>query len=165
MSINFPNAPAVGETFTSQGRTFVWTGEVWILQPQSYPWASSAEALAGTAADRVMSPAMTKLRADQIPTAGTLHPFMGTPTNMLASRAVDTAYWNDRGRPMCISVWGTTAITLRIGATETGLSQFMRQGNVQAGAEAALFAIVPRDWWYSFTVNATAVLQGWTEYR
>lgn len=165
MSINFPNAPSVGERFTSEGRDFVWTGEVWILQPEFFPWASSAEALAGTAADRVMSPALTKLRVDQIPIAGAAHPFGGTPTNVLASRAVDTAYQNDLGRPMCISVWGSTAITLEMAATQGALTRFQRQGNVQAGADAALFSVVPRDWWYRLTINASAVLSGWTEYR
>lgn len=29
MALDFPNAPSVGEQFTSNGRTWIWDGTVW----------------------------------------------------------------------------------------------------------------------------------------
>jgi hypothetical protein len=57
MSLNFPAFPARGERFTDEGRTFIWNGAVWLLQPESIPWATLEEALAGVSADTIMSPA------------------------------------------------------------------------------------------------------------
>lgn len=56
MSLNFPAFPARGERFTSDGRTFVWNGSVWILTAEAIPWATMDEALAATSNDTFMSP-------------------------------------------------------------------------------------------------------------
>jgi hypothetical protein len=165
MALNFPNSPIPGQTFTDQGRTFTWNGTVWLLNPQDFPWATSAEALAGTRADRAMSPVLTRQRVDQIPLAGTVHPFAGTPMNMLSIRAQDVAYQNNTGRSLVVSVWGNTSIAVDIGSTEAGLFRIARTANIIAGNPAYLFGLVPPAWWYMFTINGGASFGGWTEYR
>lgn len=60
MSLNFPSSPAAGDTLTAEGRTFIWTGAVWILQAEDIPWASLEEALAGVSMDTFMSPTTMK---------------------------------------------------------------------------------------------------------
>jgi hypothetical protein len=165
MSIVFPNNPAAGDTFTDEGRTFVWTGDVWLIRRNEIPWATPQQAIEGTRADLAMSPSTAEARISQIVAGGTDNPLSGTPTNMLASRAQDIVYQNTFSRPMIVSVWGNTAITLNLGATQAAVTRFMRQGNPQAGAPACLFGIVPAGWFYSFTINATAVFSGWVEYR
>lgn len=56
MSLNFPPSPAPGDTFTSQGVTFVWTGTVWVIPPAGLRFATEAEARAGVREDLGMSP-------------------------------------------------------------------------------------------------------------
>lgn len=56
MSLNFPSSPTPGQTFTSQGVTFVWTGTVWVVPPSGLLFATQAEAEAGERWDRGMSP-------------------------------------------------------------------------------------------------------------
>jgi hypothetical protein len=165
MSLNFPNSPTPGQVFTDEGRSFIWTGEVWLMQSNGIAWATPQEAVAGTRADRAMSPGLTENRISQIAAGGTDNPLSGTPTDVLASRAQDVVYQNTLARPMVVSVWGTTAITLNLGATQAALTRFARQINPQPGAPACLFGIVPSGWFYSFTINATAVFSGWVEYR
>lgn len=60
MSLNFPSSPAAGDTLTAEGRTFIWTGAVWILQAEDIPWASLEEALAGVSMYTFMSPTTMK---------------------------------------------------------------------------------------------------------
>lgn len=165
MSIVFPDNPVQGQFFTDEGRTFVWSGEVWIILRNEIPWATPQQAIEGVRADLAMSPFTTEARISQIVAGGTDNPLSGTPTNMLASRAQDIVYQNTFSRPMIVSVWGNTAITLNLGATAETVTRFMRQGNPQAGAPTCLFGIVPAGWFYSFTINTTAVFSGWVEYR
>lgn len=56
MSLTFPNAPQTGETFTAEGRTFVWNGQVWLIKAEDIPWATLEEALAATSTDTIMAP-------------------------------------------------------------------------------------------------------------
>ena len=56
MSLNFPSAPTPGQTYTSEGVTFVWTGIVWVVPPSGLLFATQAEAEAGERWDRGMSP-------------------------------------------------------------------------------------------------------------
>lgn len=57
MALNFPASPAPGEVFTSEGATFIWNGTVWMAQaPAVIPWATPAEAIAGTRGDVAISP-------------------------------------------------------------------------------------------------------------
>jgi hypothetical protein len=56
MSLTFPNAPVVGQTFTAEGRTFVWNGQVWLIKAEDIPWATLEEALAATSTDTIMAP-------------------------------------------------------------------------------------------------------------
>jgi hypothetical protein len=56
MSLSFPSSPAPGDSFITQGITFVWTGTVWAVPPNGLTFASEAEARGGTVADRAMTP-------------------------------------------------------------------------------------------------------------
>ena len=56
MSLNFPATPAPGDTFTSEGVTFVWTGTVWVIPPAGLRFATEAEAREGAISNRGMTP-------------------------------------------------------------------------------------------------------------
>lgn len=56
MSLSFPSSPAPGDTFITQGITFVWTGTVWAVPPNGLTFATEAEARGGAVADRAMTP-------------------------------------------------------------------------------------------------------------
>ena len=73
MSINFPSAPAAGDRFTSEGRTFRWNGAVWLLEAAAIPWASLADMDAATAADKIVTPAGFKHIAGSEIDAGGLY--------------------------------------------------------------------------------------------
>lgn len=57
MSLNFPAAPTLNQRYTSEGRTFLWDGSLWLMEAEDIPWASLEQALAGVSADTFMSPA------------------------------------------------------------------------------------------------------------
>ena len=117
MSLNFPSSPTVGQIFTAEGVSFVWSGAVWyVLDP--FPWATPAEGLAGVETDKISTPASTKALLDTIPAGGTFA--FGTPQDMIASRSQDVNYQNTLGRPMMISVSfsdrdDTSVAELRVG--------------------------------------------------
>jgi hypothetical protein len=164
MSLNFPASPAPGQVFTAEGRSFAWNGAVWLMQPTVIPWATNAEALEGTRADRAMSPALTRLRTDAIQTGGTENPLSGTPVDVLAQRAVSIAYQNPFDRPMVLSVWAEAQIVINIGATAGTLARFLQSQRMQAAAASAtyVFGLIPPRWWYSVGGGS---LFGWVEYR
>lgn len=56
MSLSFPSSPAPGDSFTTQGITFVWTGTVWAVPPSGLQFATEVEARGGVVADRAMTP-------------------------------------------------------------------------------------------------------------
>jgi hypothetical protein len=61
MSLSFPSSPSPGDSFITQGITFVWTGTVWAVPPNGLTFATEAEARGGVAPNR----AMTSLRGAQ----------------------------------------------------------------------------------------------------
>lgn len=66
MSLNFPANPTTNERFTSEGRTFVWNGSLWLMEAEDIPWATLEQALAGTSADTFMSPATMRAAIEAI---------------------------------------------------------------------------------------------------
>jgi len=61
MALNFPNSPTLNQIYQAEGSSFRWNGLIWImLGSESFPWATQAEAIAGTVTDRVMSPALVR---------------------------------------------------------------------------------------------------------
>jgi hypothetical protein len=166
MTLNFPATPVVGDTYAAEGRAFTWNGSVWVLSVIASPFATEAEAIAGTRADRAMSPALTKLKTDEARIAtGTSNPLSETPTDMLSQRARLVPYQNTFNRPMCLSAWGTTSVELLIGSTPDTLFRFLRHINPALGAPRALFGIVPPRWWYMLDTNGSVEFSGWIEYR
>jgi len=107
MSLNFPATPSPGETFTAEGRTFEWTGAVWILQAEMIPWATMAEALAGVSADTIMSPATMRaaIEASEPPppdfgpmTCRAWALITGSTGAVLASRNIASVVMNPEGQ-------------------------------------------------------------------
>lgn len=87
--------------------------------------------------------------------------------DVTASRALATTYTNSSGKPIEISVWGTT------GAASGGLNLYVNSVlisknfyNGAGGNGPQIGAIIPNGATYSVTINSTAVtLNGWFELR
>lgn len=164
MALNFPTSPALGATFTAEGRTFVWNGEVWTMQGLQFPWATSTEALAGAAANRVVSPFVMRGVVEAVPDP--VEPFQGTPTVMGAQRAVNVDYQNTLGRDMMIIVAmnGSGGAALRIGQGGPGNARLGEMSIVLAGHLSVLTGVISPGLFYRMQLSSGTITQ-WVEYR
>lgn len=165
MALNFPTNPTVNQTYTAEGRTFVWNGSFWLLRRVPFTFATDAEALAGTVSNRPVSPASTRVVTNTIPPGGSAHPFSGTPTDVSASRSRDVNYQNPFDRPMLIAVWGATAVILDIGASNPANIRISNNINQDIGQPQYLLGLIPPRWWYRLGFNASTTFTNWVEYR
>lgn len=83
-----------------------------------------------------------------------------------ASRALNTTYTNNAGRPIQIAVWAEAAAvgqyaTMLIGGVGVGFVG--ASGAINNGGNAQLTAIVPNG--ATYRVDATAAYRGWAELR
>lgn len=164
MSLNFPNTPAPGDVFTAQGRTFVWTGVVWTMQGLQFPWATSAEAAAGVAPDRVLSPFVAHGVVEAVPEP--VAPFQGIPTVMGAARAVNIDYQNTLGRDMMviIALNGNGGANLLIGQGGPGNARLAAQAITLAGQLSVLTGVISPGLFYRMELASGTITQ-WVEYR
>lgn len=172
-TLNFPSSPVVGQVFTAEGMSFVWSGEVWyVLNP--FPWASDTQGAAGIASAALSTPASTKALLDTIP-AGSSFDF-GTPQDMIASRSQDVNYQNTLGRPMMISVAfsdrdSASIAELRVGPSNVNppsinLGRTLAIRGTGTGSEAGLIGVVPTGWWYRLNpVGGRPSAAQWWEWR
>jgi hypothetical protein len=158
MALNFPNNPTVGQEYTAQGVTFVWTGALWeVLGPTNFAYATQAEATAGTQQDRAMSP----LRTEQAIAARNFQPSegYGAPVNVAAQRAEGLNYRNTsvRNRFWAVEITNDISCVMRIGPTGTLGNFTTARLLTSAGRNFACgLLIVPPDWVYRLTgVGAT----------
>lgn len=165
MAINFPNAPTVGQEFTSDGLTFRWTGTAWILLGLPMPFATEAEALAGTAKNRVMSPLTTKAVLNARPPAGS--PFDGSPNIFGASRELDVIYQSPYDRPMGIMVSGPITFQLLGSSNQTSWLNLARRSRYDSALTGnGVVALIPPRWFYRVTTgNASPSVSQWREFR
>lgn len=154
-TLNFPSSPVVGQVFTAEGVSFVWSGAVWyVLDP--FPWATAAEGLEGAVPNKISTPAATKALLDTIPAGSTFN--FGTPQDMSASRSQSVNYQNTLGRPMMISVSfsdrdDTSIAELRVGPSNVNppsiiLGRSFALRGTGSTSEAGLIGVVPQGWWY-----------------
>jgi hypothetical protein len=162
VALDFPASPTLNQVYTAMGRSFIWNGTVWLLQSLTFPWATQAQVDAGTNNTLAVSALRARARADQLPQGG-VHPFSGTPTNMLAQRAAEVNYRNTLGRPMLLSAWGAMNASIIVGPNNPANQTITRCNG--SGSVAFVWGLVPRDWWYRVQPNAGNVIQGWVEYR
>lgn len=112
-------------------------------------FASPAEALAGTATDKVMSPARVREAAVQ----ATAEQALGvgqTWLNVLSSRSANTVYHNDSGRTIMVSVGNNvdSSQTGGLDVSANGTTQWLRIG---AGSWSTVLAAVPHGSYYRWT--------------
>ena len=164
MALNFPTSPAPGAIFTAEGRTFVWNGTVWVMQALQLPWATAAEAAAGVAANRVLSPFVARPVAEAVPDP--VEPFQGIPTVMGAARAVNVDYQNTLGRDMMIilAMNGSGGAALRIGQGAPGNARLGEMSIVSAGHLSVLTGVISPGLFYRMQLSSGTITQ-WVEYR
>lgn len=123
-------------------------------------FATPAEALAGTATDKVMSPARVRAASVQ----ATAEQALGvgqTWQDMLSSRAANTVYLNNSGRTIMVSV-GNNVDNSQNGGLDVsadGTTGWLRIG---AGSWATVTAAVPNGSYYRWTRGTPA---RWAELR
>lgn len=163
MALNFPSSPIVGQVYSAEGADFVWSGAVWTpLDGSNFPYATQAEALAGTRTDRAMSP----LTTEQAIAARNFQPSegYGAPVNVAAQRVEAQNYNNGTGRNMFWAV-----------EISNDVSGIMRVGDV--GALAAFttvrllgatgrnnrtgLLIVPPGWFYRLNATGATFARWW----
>lgn len=161
MALNFPASPAINQRYSAEGVTFVWDGAQWLV---TWPWATQAEALAGTRTDVAMSPLTTQqaiaARNFQTGVMG------GTPINVAAQRVIGTNYQNTdpRTRMVQVNTGNDVVCLLRIGPTGTLADQQIATllGATGRNNKGASFS-VPPGWFYR--LNGTgAVITNWWEW-
>jgi len=166
LSLNFPSAPTVGQEYTSDGLTFVWSGVVWYVR-SSLQWATDAEAVAGFAADRVMTPGTLKAASDANPvTPGSP---VGVPTVVTRSFAVN--YQNTVGYPMLVAInlagnsTEDSNATPLIGDANPANRTVYASIGVRRNGDSSFQFIVPTGWWYRLDRARNPILTRWTEWR
>jgi hypothetical protein len=159
MALNFPNSPAINQRYSAEGVTFVWDGAQWLV---TWPWATQAEALAGTRTDVALSPLTTEqaivARNFQTGVMG------GTPVNVAAQRVIGTNYQNTgtRSRMVQVNFSGDIGGQVRIGPTGTLADQLIAvllgaSGRNNRGASFA----VPPGWFYRINGVGASIANWW----
>jgi hypothetical protein len=165
VALNFPSSPIVGQVFSAEGADFVWSGAVWVpLDGSNFPYATQAEALAGTRTDRAMSPLTTQ----QAIAARNFQPSegYGVPVDVAAQRTVATNFRNNTGRNMfwAVDINNDVSGIMRIGPTGT-LADFDiarllgASGRINRGG----LLVVPDTWFYRLD-GAGITLAAWWEW-
>jgi hypothetical protein len=173
MSLNFPSSPVVGEVFTAEGVSFVWSGLVWYVL-DAFPWATTAEGLEGLATNKISTPASTAALLDTVPSGRAFN--QGVPQDFIASRSQDVNYQWTGARPMMISVAfsdrdDTSVAELRVGPTNVNppaiiLGRTFALRGTGVSSEAGLIGVVPAGWWYRVhTVARRPSTSQWWEWR
>jgi hypothetical protein len=174
MALNFPNTPVVGQVYQAEGMSFVWNGTVWHVL-DTFGFASNAEAIAGTDDGKLMTPASTAAELDTLVGGSTF--LLGVPTNMTASRALNTNYQWTGNRPLLVSVnfycsYGNGDVELRVGSENSGSLAInlgrarCLSGSPGTGTSACLIGAVPRGWWYRLHIVANSPsADQWWEWR
>lgn len=167
MALNFPANPVQNQVYTAEGVSFVWNGVLWaVLDP--FPWATNAEALAGTNDARPMQPANLRAVLNAIP-AAPAHVF-GAPTAIARAHGVN--YQNTFGRPLMVAVsfWDRDSnceAEARIGAANSG-TLALNVGRMAAirGSDNSIIFVVPTAWWFRLNgVTNRAAATAWWEWR
>jgi hypothetical protein len=169
VTLNFPSNPTQGQAFTSQGLTFIFDGGVWTL-PDPFPWATDAEAVAGTGGGRMMNPAATRALLNSVP-AGALSAF-GAPSNQQANRGFSVNYQNTLGRPMLVAVtfWdrdNAHRAAVNVGAANVNPPAVrLADLAVARGGQGTLVFVVPTAWWYRLIIlSGRSGNTSWWEWR
>lgn len=168
MAINFPSNPANGQVFQAEGTTFIWNGVLWVvMDATNFPYATSAEAIAGVRDDVAISPSTAK---DAIPVGGAL--FSGNPVNVGANsgRVPGTQYTNPFDVPILVVVGILTtgvatdwSLQIRpVGGTWITIALENVPATVQN--RGALF-IVPVGWAYRVTASSNYSIPYCYEYQ
>lgn len=111
MALNFPNAPTVGQTYTSSGKTWRWTGAAWSANTDVF--SSGIVNVSGTNVDCSLSNYFTKTVS-----ANTTFTFSNAPSGVAYSFTLEidhtsgTITW-----PASVKWPGNTAPTLISGKT------------------------------------------------
>jgi hypothetical protein len=150
LALNFPSSPAVGQVYSAEGADFVWSGAVWVpLDGSNFPYATQAEALAGTRTDRAMSP----LTTEQAIAARNFQPSegYGIPVNVAAQRAEGATYANNTGRNLFWAFEGSNDVScvMRVAPTTTMVDFTIARLLAPAGRNGSCgLLIVPPTWRY-----------------
>jgi hypothetical protein len=163
LALNFPSSPAVGQVYSAEGADFVWSGAVWApLDGSNFPFATQAEALAGTRTDRAMSP----LTTDQAIVARNFQPSegYGAPVNVVSQRVEAQNYQNNTGRNLfwAVDTSNDVSCIMRIGPTGT-LADFTVARLLAPATRnnAAGLLIVPPTWFYRLNGAGVVILAWW----
>lgn len=165
MSLTFPSGPTIGQEYTSDGLTFVWSGAVWYVR-RDFPWATEAETIAGTAADRVVTPLGLKAIVDANPIGAITA--VGTPT--VVTRSLSTNYQNTMGYPMMVAVNmagnGTedSNYQVQIGPSNPA-DRLVYSIDVRRGGDASCQFVVPASWYYRLVPTRGPIITRVTEWR
>lgn len=163
MALNFPSSPVVGQEYTAQGVTFVWSGALWaVLGPANFAYATQAEAEAGVRQDRAMSP----LQTNQAIAARNFQPseLYGAPVNVVASRAEATNYQNNTGRDLmwAVDITNDVSCIMRIGPTGSLAANTVAQLLSATGRNNVCGAlVVPPGWFYRLNGTGAAIGRWW----
>lgn len=171
MALNFPSAPIEGQVFEGEGATFVWVGGQWVvIDATNFPWATSAQAIAGVLGGLAISPATYKAAKDARNFGTT--PLSGAPQDVSGSRALETNYQNDTGGPLWIAIVMNPVsafgqMDLFVGETSPASMLIGRHSATQTARRGTLMACIPVDWYYRAAQSSTGgiVVEGWVEYR
>lgn len=165
MAIAFPSGGnvTIGQQFTSEGRTFEWNGTVWVMLGLPIPFATEAEALAGVATDRVLSPLTAQAIIDTLPPGGS--PFEGEGT-LPAGRALDTVYESPYDRTMLLTIGGPISILIEGGPTAGSLIPLGRRSRYDGTSpDNGCIALIPPRWFYKVTSTTTSpTVDRWREF-
>lgn len=172
MALNFPSAPTVGQVFTAEGTSFVWTGVTWVvMDATNFPFATNAQALAGTLQNVAMSPLRLREAINARPNLGGSAMY-APPVNRTAQRSLGGNWTNTLGRAAFIAVEvalgtasGLTSTRLLIGPTTTLAGLIIVEGTPSAGrSPVSVWGVVPPGWVARVTAPAGATLSRWMEY-
>jgi hypothetical protein len=172
VSLNFPASPIQGQVFTAQGATFVFNGGTWmILAGNLFPFATQAEALAGTRRDVAMSPLRLQQAIDARNFEGNVDSIAGIPVNVVAQRAVNVDYQNTTGKALLVMplLRHTTSLEsfLRIGpsAPLAVARDMVRISTSGSNLQVGLQGIVPVNHFYRVNAPAGVSPDAWLEYQ
>jgi hypothetical protein len=172
MALNFPSAPVAGQVFTAEGVSFVWSGVAWVvMDATNFPFATNAQALAGTLANVAMSPLRLREAINARPNLGGSAMY-APPVNRTAQRALGSNWGNTLGRAAFISVevalgtaGGLSPVRLLIGPTGSLAGLIIAEMTPSDGrSPISVWGVVPSGWFARVTGPSGATLSRWMEY-